>query len=269
MPIFRQLVGEAPLIWIALLGAIIVGLSLGLLGSGGSILTVPLLVYLLGQPEKVAIAGSLLVVGSIALVGAIPWSLRGEVDWRSVFWFGLPGMLGTVLGAHVSRWIPGAVQLLLFAIVMLVAAWRMSRPAPAAKTAAAARSRGWIVADGAGVGVLTGVVGVGGGFMIVPALVLLGGLVMHRAIGTSLWIIALNAYSGFFKHLWVLQDAGLSLDWMILGLITAIGALGSLLGQRIGSRLPQSILRRGFAVLLILMGIFIIGQELPRLISDV
>lgn len=256
------------MIWLALLGAVLVGLSLGLLGSGGSILTVPLLVYLLGQPEKVAIAGSLAVVGSIALAGAIPWARRGAVEWRSVLWFGLPGMLGTVFGAHLSRWITGDVQLLLFAAVMLVAAWRMARPTPINDASAAPRSQAWMVLDGAGVGLLTGLVGVGGGFMIVPALVLLGGLPMHRAIGTSLWIIAINAFSGFAKHLWVLDDAGLVLDWPLLAMFAAIGALGSIAGQRLASRLPQALLRRGFAVLLVLMGLFIVARELPALMTS-
>lgn len=256
------------MIWLALLGAVIVGLSLGLLGSGGSILTVPLLVYLVGQPEKVAIAGSLAVVGGIALAGAIPSALRGGVEWRSVGWFGVPGMLGTVLGAHLSRWIAGDVQLLLFAIVMVVAAWRMTRAAPATTTVAAPRSRGWIVIDGLGVGLLTGLVGVGGGFLIVPALVLLGGLPMHRAIATSLWIIALNAFSGLGKHLFVLDAAGLALDWRLLGLFTGVGAIGSLVGQKLATRLPQVLLRRGFAALLVLMGLYIVGRELPALLAS-
>lgn len=255
------------MIGLALLGALMVGLSLGLLGSGGSILTVPLLVYLLDQPEKVAIAGSLAVVGGIALAGAIPAARQGVVEWRSVLWFGLPGMLGTVIGAHLSRWLAGELQLLIFALVMLLAAWRMALPAPAAEARSAPRSRAWIVVDGLGVGLLTGLVGVGGGFMIVPALVLLGGLAMRRAIGTSLWIISLNAFSGFLKHLWVLDAAGLTLDWSLLGLFTAIGALGSLAGQGLAARLPQATLRRGFAVLLVLMSLFIIGRELPRLLA--
>ncbi|MCZ8062081.1 sulfite exporter TauE/SafE family protein [Silanimonas sp.] len=256
------------MIWLALLGAMIVGLSLGLLGSGGSILTVPLLVYLVGQPEKVAIAGSLAVVGGIALAGAIPSALRGGVEWRSVGWFGVPGMLGTVLGAHLSRWIPGDVQLLLFAAVMLVAAWRMARAAPASTATGTPRSRTWIVIDGLGVGLLTGLVGVGGGFMIVPALVLLGGLPMQRAIATSLWIIALNAFSGFAKHLFVLDAAGLALDWTLLALFTAVGAMGSLVGQKLASRLPQALLRRGFAALLVVMGLYIVGRELPTLLAS-
>lgn len=256
------------MIWLALLGAVIVGLSLGLLGSGGSILTVPLLVYLVGQPEKVAIAGSLAVVGGIALAGAIPSALRGGVEWRSVGWFGVPGMLGTVLGAHLSRWIAGDVQLLLFAVVMVVAAWRMTRAAPATSAVAAPRSPGWIVIDGLGVGLLTGLVGVGGGFMIVPALVLLGGLPMHRAIATSLWIIALNAFSGLGKHLFVLDAAGLALDWPLLGLFTGVGAIGSVVGQKLASRLPQGLLRRSFAALLVMMGLYIVARELPALLAS-
>ncbi len=256
------------MIWLAALGAVIVGLSLGLLGSGGSILTVPLLVYLVGQPEKVAIAGSLVVVGGIALAGALPSALRGGVEWRSVGWFGVPGMAGTVLGAHLSRWIPGDVQLLLFAAVMIVAAWRMARSAPVADVDTPPRSRMWIVIDGLGVGLLTGLVGVGGGFMIVPALVLLGGLPMHRAIATSLWIIALNAFSGFAKHLFVLDAAGLTLDWPLLGLFTGVGAVGSLIGQRLAPRLPQVLLRRGFAALLVLMGLYIVGRELPAVLAS-
>jgi len=254
-------------IGLALLGAILVGVALGLLGSGGSILTVPLLVYLVGQPEKVAIAGALGVVGGIALVGAIQWARRGGVDWRSVLWFGLPGMAATVLGAHVSRWIPGEVQLLGFATVMLAAAWSMAKPGAGFDAAGtgAVQSRLGIIANGLGVGLLTGLVGVGGGFLILPALVLLGGLPMHRAIGTSLWIIAINAFSGFAKHLTVLDAAKLALDLPLLGLFTLIGALGSLVGQRLAHRLPQSQLRRGFAVLLVLMAAFIIIRELPAL----
>lgn len=256
------------MIGLALLGAVIVGLSLGLLGSGGSILTVPLLVYLVGQPEKVAIAGSLAVVGGIALAGALPAALRGGVEWRSVGWFGVPGMAGTVLGAHLSRWLSGDVQLLLFAAVMIVAAWHMARTGAAPPAHAMPRSRAWIIVDGLGVGLLTGLVGVGGGFLIVPALVLLGGLSMHRAIATSLWIIALNAFSGFGKHLLVLDAAGLRLDWLLLGLFTGVGAVGSLVGQRLATRLPQALLRRGFAALLVLMGLYMVSRELPAVLAS-
>lgn len=249
----------------AVLGALAIGLSLGLLGSGGSILTVPVLVYLVGQPEKLAIAGSLAIVGGIALVGAAPRMWRREVDWRSVFWFGLPGMVGTVAGSALSRHVPGAVQLFVFALVMWVAAAMMWRPSPAAPAIREPRPRRWIVVDGLAVGVLTGIVGIGGGFLILPALVLLGGLAMHRAVGTSLTIIAINAFSGFAKHASLLAAAGLVLDWRLIGTFTAVGAGGSLVGLRLAGRLPQHRLRRIFSLFLATMGLFIVVQTVPRL----
>ncbi len=250
----------------ALVGALAIGLSLGLLGSGGSILTVPILVYLVGQPEKVAIAGSLAIVGAIALAGAVPWTLKRAVDWRSVLWFGGPGMIGTWIGAWASQWVPGAVQLLLFAVVMLVAAAMMFRgPRLAAAEPAAPRRRLAVVIDGLAVGALTGLVGVGGGFLIVPALVLLGGLSVHRAVGTSLWIIALKSFSGFAKYLSVLGAAGLTLNWSLIGTFTAIGATGTLAGMQLAHRLPQHTLKRVFALFLLAMGGFIVWNTLPTL----
>ena len=252
---------------LAWLGALLIGVTLGLLGSGGSILTVPVLVYLVGQPEKLAIAGSLVIVGGIALAGAIPRMLQRQVDWRSVLWFGVPGMFGTLAGSAASRHIPGVVQLFLFALVMLAAAVMMARPAPVRRDDHTPRARRWIVLDGLAVGVLTGVVGIGGGFLILPALVLLGGLAMHRAVGTSLTIISLNAFSGFAKHASLIAAAGWVLDWRLIGLFTAVGAGGTLVGARMADRLPQQWLRRMFALFLVLMGLFIVIRTAPRLWS--
>ncbi|WP_156303167.1 sulfite exporter TauE/SafE family protein, partial [Thermus aquaticus] len=155
----------------------------------------PVLVYLLGEHPKQAIAESLLVVGGIALLGAIPFALRGLVDWRNILFFGLPGMAGTYLGAWLSQFVSGQVQLLTFALVMILAAYFMARPTPLRPTQ---KRQAWkIVLEGTAVGALTGFVGVGGGFLIVPALVLLGGLPMHLAVGTSLLIIALKSFAGF------------------------------------------------------------------------
>ena len=249
--------------YLALIGALAIGLSLGLLGSGGSILTVPVLVFLLDQPEKLAIAGSLLIVGTVAFVGAIPWALRGQVDGRAVLLFGLPGMLGTVLGASLSTFLSGALQLTIFAVVMLLAASRMLRPAPVAPAPARKRR---LAAQGFGVGILTGIVGVGGGFLILPALVLLGGLAMHRAIGTSLSIISLNAWSGFVRHYLALAATGAVLDWRLLGILTAVGAGGSLVGQQVASRLPQQQLRRAFGAMLVLMSAYMLWRSLPALL---
>jgi uncharacterized membrane protein YfcA len=188
---------------LALLGALAIGLSLGLLGSGGSILTVPVLHYLVGQPDKLAIGGSLLVVGLIAAAGCVPYALRRQVDWRNVGWFGLPGMGGAWVGATLAHWVPGPVQLGLFSGVMLLAAWRMLRGGSVKQPDHKAR-RLAVVGGGVGVGLLSGLVGVGGGFLIVPALVLLAGVTMTSAVGTSLAVITLNSFSGFGKYLGVL-----------------------------------------------------------------
>lgn len=250
-------------------GAIAIGVSLGLLGSGGSILTVPVLVYLFGQDEKVAIAGSLGIVGTIALVGSFRYMKDRLVDWRVVWMFGLPGMLGTYLGAWSAAWLSGLVQLALFALVMLLASWFMLRPprvAPAGD-AGTVRAVPKIVADGLIVGVVTGIVGVGGGFLIVPALVLLAGLSMHRAVATSLVIIALKSYSGFYKYLHVLSDQDLAVDWQVLGLVTALGIGGTFVGSHIAYRLPQDKLKRGFGVFLIVMGLYILARSVPQLVS--
>ena len=246
---------------LAVLGALAIGLTLGLLGSGGSILTVPVLVYVLHQPEKVAIAGSLAIVGAIALAGALPYARKRAIEWRSVLLFGLPGMAGTLAGAAASQLVSGALQLFVFALVMLAAAWTMARarpPAPHSDPRAAWK----IGADGLGVGLLTGMVGVGGGFMIVPALVLFGGLPMQRAIGTSLAIIVLNCAVGFWRHSLGLAAA---LDWTVIAAFAVIGAGGSLVGGALGGRLPQAPLKRGLAVFLVLMAGYIIWRTLPGL----
>ncbi|HSN71447.1 MAG TPA: sulfite exporter TauE/SafE family protein, partial [Steroidobacteraceae bacterium] len=166
--------------------------------------------------------------------------------------------------AWLAHFIPGAVQLLWFAGVMLVAAWRMccGPPSPEKKNAT---PRVQVIGAGAGVGLLSGLVGVGGGFLIVPALVLLAGLPMRLAIGTSLVVIAMNSTVGFLKYLSVLESASLSVDWHVIGTFALIGAVGSLIGNRIGARLPQHALRKGFAVFLALMVVLIVYETLPRL----
>ena len=157
-------------------GAIAIGISLGLLGSGGSIITVPVLVYLIGQDEKVAIAGSLFVVGNIALAGSLQYIRAKLIDWRNVVVFGVPGMSGTYLGAVIAAYVPGIIQLALFALVILLASYMMLRPVELTDAPHEPREAWKIAGDGLLVGVITGLVGVGGGFLIVPALVLLGGL---------------------------------------------------------------------------------------------
>jgi uncharacterized membrane protein YfcA len=248
---------------LAVPGAIAIGLSLGLLGSGGSILTVPVLVYLIGQDEKVAIAGSLFIVGSIALAGGLQFLRAGFIQWRSVLIFGLPGMLGTYLGAVLAAYVSGVMQLALFAIVMLVASYLMLRPFDLERADRRERVPWKIAGDGLLVGVITGLVGVGGGFLIVPALVLLGGLTMHQAVATSLIIIALKSYSGFFKYIDVLERQSLELDWNTLLIVTGLGIAGSIAGSKLARRLPQHELKRWFGYFLIVMGIYILARSGP------
>jgi uncharacterized membrane protein YfcA len=248
-------------------GAIAIGVSLGLLGSGGSIITVPVLVYLIGQDEKVAIAGSLFVVGSIALAGSLQYVRVGLVDWRNVLVFGIPGMAGTYLGAMIAAYVPGVMQLALFALVMLLASYMMLRPVALTDEKHEAREAWKIALDGLFVGAVTGLVGVGGGFLIVPALVLLGGIAIHKAVATSLVIIAMKSFSGFYKYLDVLDKQGLDLDWRTLFLVTGLGIVGSIAGARIAKRMPQQTLKKGFGFFLIAMGIYILARTVPQVLN--
>lgn len=237
---------------LAWIGAALIGLSLGLLGSGGSILTVPVLVYLVGEPSKLAIVESLAIVGLIALAGALPYLRKGWIDGRAVGLFGVPGLLGTGLGTAVGHLLPATLQLLIFALVMLVAAVRMFQPLTGAQVSAGPHAWWQVVLAGLGVGILTGVIGVGGGFLILPALVLLLGLNMPRAVGTSLVIVALNSAFGFGLHV-VAQSV--PLHGHVIAVIAGVGILGSLVGGRLTALISPMLLRRSFAgVLVVLSG---------------
>ena len=246
---------------IAWCGALAIGLSLGLLGAGGSILTVPVLVYLVGQVDKVAIAGSLAIVGGVSLVGALPYIVQRRVDWRSVVLFGLPGMAGTYGGAYLAQFVSGTFQLIVFGVLVVLASVLMIRPVPVQDSPSPPQAHWKITAEGLVVGIITGFVGVGGGFLIVPALVLLGGLSMHIAVGTSLLIITLKSFSGFYKYLAVLSALQLSLDWEVIGLFTVLGIVGSFAGSLVSTRLPQHTLRRAFAGFLFVIGTSILWQN--------
>ena len=246
-------------------GAIAIGISLGLLGSGGSILTVPVLVYLVGQDEKVAIAGSLAIVGLIASAGGLSYLRERLIHWRSVLLFGIPGMAGTYIGAASSVYVSGAVQLAVFALVMMAAAYFMLRAqAPSPPTAPRAAWR--ISTDGVLVGALTGFVGVGGGFLIVPALVVLGGLSVHRAIATSLIIIALKSAVGFLKYQEVLATTGTQLDYGVIAAVAALGIAGSIVGAQLAQRMSKDLLQRGFGWFLVAMASYILATSIPTLI---
>lgn len=249
------------MVW-ALLGALLIGISLGLLGSGGSILTVPVLVYLVGEPEKVAIAESLGIVAAISMVGAIPYAIRKEVDWKSVLFFGVPGMLGTYGGASLSTFLSGNTQLLIFAVVMILAAIMMIRKTDVTHPTEKKEVPKWLlIVEGLVVGVITGLVGVGGGFLIIPALVLIGGLDMRIAVGTSLLIIAAKSTLGFIKYIDVLKHENLEVNWNLLLIFTIVGILGSFVGGKLSQKIPQKSLKRGFGFFLVIMGVYILGTN--------
>jgi uncharacterized protein len=249
---------------LALLGALAIGLSLGLLGSGGSILTVPVLVYVVGEPEKLAIAESLGIVGMIAATGALLHGRQKHIDWRSVKLVAPSAMLGSYAGAWASQFITGHTQLLLFAAVMLVAAWRMFTNAGQIELQPSYCQPRCLLGLGLGLGIMSGIVGVGGGFLIVPALVLLGGLAMPMAVGTSLVIISLSAFTGFAKQLHLLHSMGMQLNWRMLILFVLVGVAGSLAGQPIGRRLPQQQLQRIYSGVVALMAGLILWQSAVR-----
>jgi uncharacterized membrane protein YfcA len=242
--------------------AALIGLSLGLLGGGGSILTVPVFVYLLGFEAKEAIAASLAVVGITSLFGSAGHWRAGNVNLRVAAVFGAVAMTGSYLGARLAVFFSGAAQLTLFAGVMLLAAYFMLRPRevhPADGGAeAGVREMPLLLIGAAGiaVGVLTGLVGVGGGFLVVPALVLLGRLPMKEAVGTSLLVIAMNSAAGFAGY-----RGQVGVRWEFLALFTAVAIAGILLGTHLVRRVPQHALRRAFGVFLLVMGGFVLYQN--------
>ena len=235
--------------------AALIGLTLGLLGGGGSILTVPVLVYVLGFGAKSAIAMSLPVVGITSLVGAaLHWRL-GNVRVRTALTVGALAMVGAFAGARLSVLLSGTAQLVLLAGVMLAAAVSMLRGANRHAVPAAAGSArlALLVPAALGVGLLTGVVGIGGGFLIVPALVLLARVPMREAVGTSLLVIAMNSASGFAGYF-----GTVALDWRFLAAFTAVAVAGTLAGTALVTRMPQAALKRGFAFFLLAMGGFVL-----------
>ena len=239
--------------------AALIGLSLGLLGGGGSILTVPVLVYVLGVAAKPAIAMSLPVVGITSLVGAgLHWRL-GNVRVPTALTFGVVAMVGAFAGAKLAAFLSGAAQLLLLAVVMLAAAGSMLRDTRGTRAEAETTTppRLALLAPVAlAVGVLTGVVGIGGGFLVVPALVVLANVPMRQAVGTSLLVIAMNSASGFAGYLGTVD-----LDWAFLAGFTAAAVAGALVVTALVARVPQAALKRGFAVFLLAMGGFVLYKN--------
>lgn len=249
----------------ALIGAVLIGVSLGLLGSGGSILTVPILLYL-GHGDKQAIAEALGIVCAISLVGALRNARAGTVDWRAAAFFAVPGVAGSLTGAWLAHFVAGPVQIVVLGVIMLAAAismafWKIKDDKPPKR-----RHPLLMLGAGLGVGLITGFVGAGGGFVIVPALVFFAGLPLKKAIGTSLAVIAFNSAIGFVKYDQVLEQHQEPVNWQTMGMFIVLGITGTFIGSAIGSRVNHKVLRRVFAVFLVVMAIYIIAQRLPQLL---
>lgn len=243
--------------------SLLIGVSLGFFGGGGSILTVPLLVYVFGLDPKEAIASSLLVVGAASSFGAFHHWRAGNVDFRTGFLFGAAGMTGAFIGGRIGAYLDGTLLLLLFAAMMVltaVAMWQGRRGR--SPGAAAKRSIPRLLLQGLAVGSFTGLVGAGGGFLIVPALALWAGLPMRAAIGTSLLIIVLNTLAGFLGYV-----SHVAVDYRLIGAVTGMAILGSFGGSHLANRIDPASLRRAFAVFVAVMAIFILVREADEWVS--
>lgn len=249
-----------------ILAGLVTGLVLGIFGSGGSIIMTPALLYLLHVEPKSAIAMSMGIVAVTATITAIQHGWRGNVNLRVTAIFGLFGVVGTYAGALLGVVTPVVIQLGVFALVMYAAAWKMLAPTPPVpKSVGAAVVEGCIgdeceefcykkiAVHGIGVGILTGFVGVGGGFLIVPALVLLSGLSMKRAVGTSLGIVSVKSIAGFAGY-----AGAVAIDYGTMALFTAIAIAGSTLGSFIGHHLPAAHLKRAFGLFLVLVASYML-----------
>ena len=253
--------------------AIIVGISLGLIGSGGSILTVPILVYIMAVNPVLATAYSLFIVGSTALVGGIKSALLKKVDFKTVLIFGIPSILAVYLTrAYLVPMIPNSLLtfgnfevtksialMLLFAIVMIMASISMIKPSKNKLEEDIPMQYNYpmILLEGTLVGVLTGLVGAGGGFLIIPALVILAKMPMKLAVGTSLFIIAAKSLIGFIGDVQTTPE----LDWSLLLIFTAFSVLGIFIGIALSKKIDGSKLKTAFGWFVLIMGVYIILKE--------
>jgi uncharacterized protein len=258
------------------IASVFIGISLGLIGGGGSILTVPVLVYLFGVDPVLATAYSLFIVGSTSLVGAFPKYKQGMVNLKTALIFGAPAIAAVyATRAFLVPLIPKEVftvgsfvvtksilMMILFAVLMVFASISMIRE----KKQANGNGNGnggqkfnypMILLEGAVVGLLTGLVGAGGGFLIIPALVLFSKLPMKQAVGTSLLIIAAKSLIGFTGDLSHYQ-----MDWKLLLIVTALAIVGIFIGNKLSHKIPGKKLKKGFGWFVLVMGIYIIVKEL-------
>lgn len=235
--------------------AVLIGLSLGLMGGGGSILTVPVLVYSLGIDPKTAIALSLAIVGFTSIFGIIGHFRNQNINFKVISFFAPITMIGSLAGSYLSTLISGQVQLLLFALIMLASSILMIKGREES-TETKRPKTSLLIFSGLIVGIISGIVGVGGGFLIVPALVLLANIPMKKAIGTSLVVISLSSLTGFIGH-----ALHMDIPWSFLVKFILFSGAGIILGTNLVKYIPQAKLKVSFGYFLILMGGFILYKN--------
>ena len=259
---------------IGYISAILIGISLGLVGSGGSILTVPVLVYLMNVDPLLATTSSLFIVGFTSLIGGIRAYSKKQLDYRAVTEFGFPSVLSIFITRHnLLPAIPDTIfttggftvtknmlLMLIFAVLMLLASWSMIRSRENIKLVKAKEGGARVfplMIFGLLIGVVTGLLGAGGGFLIIPTLVLFLELDMKTAVGTSLLIIAINSLFGFLFSL-----NHFSFNWMLLLSFTLLSAGGLFIGSHFSDKISPASLKKGFGWFILIMGIFVIVREL-------
>lgn len=262
------------LILIGYAAAIIIGVSLGLIGGGGSILTVPVLVYILGVDPVLATAYSLFVVGTTSLVGAGNYMRQGLVDYKTALVFAIPSFIAVFLTRKfLVPWLPDPLFtvgetivsknmgiMVFFAVIMLAASFSMIRGKKCKDCDEESEVKfniPMIALEGSVVGLITGIVGAGGGFLIIPALVILARLPMKLAVGTSLLIIAAKSLIGFLGDV-----SNQTIDWNMLLIFTGLSVVGIFIGSALSKKINDKALKKGFGWFVLIMGIYIIGKEL-------
>jgi len=251
--------------------SLLIGVLLGLLGGGGSILTVPVLVYLAGLSAKNAIITSLIVVCLTSLIAVVNHARRGKVCWKAGLAFGLTGMIGAFLGGRLAAYVPDSLLLVLFAVIMLTASLSMLRskktpkPLPPLKPCPQHLPLIALMLDGFLVGSVTGLIGVGGGFLMVPALNNLAGLPIHAAIGTSLFIMVIQSSAALAGH-----ANHMTIDLFITTLFSAFAIIGSFIGSSLSGKIPGQHLKRGFGILVFILGCFLLYREInPPMMAQI
>ena len=261
---------------VAAILAVFIGMAVGLLGGGGSILTTPLLIYVDGSDAKQSIAASLFDVGVTSIFGLISHARAGRVVWRIGLIFGGAGMVGAFIGGQIGARLPSAILLAAFAVMMGVTAVAMIR---GRKQVAGKAHKGLpvfrILLDGLVVGFVTGLVGAGGGFLVVPALALLAGLAMPKAVATSLLVVAMKSFAGLAGYLFVFGQGSFvsinpetEINWSVTLIITGAAIVGALIGSSIVGRIHPDKLRKAFGYFVLVMAVFILSQQIVVAVLD-